>query len=125
YGVADRIMFVPGNMFADALPAQADVILLSNILHDWDVPQCEALLKRCAAVMKAGGRLVIHDVFLDDDLCGPLPLALYSAALFTLTEGRAYSAAEYRSMLAKAGLEAGAVTPTLIHCGLLTGRKSA
>ena len=56
-------------------------------------------------------------------LDGPLPIALYSAALFTLTEGRAYSAAEYRGWLAEAGLVVGAVLPTLVHCGVLTGTK--
>jgi SAM-dependent methyltransferase len=123
YGVADRIELVAGDMFADAFPVEADIVLLSNILHDWDVPECEKLIGRCAAATGPGGRVLIHDVFLDDDLCGPLPLALYSAALFTMTEGRAYSAPEYRAMLAGAGLKPEAVIPTLIHCGLLAGRK--
>ncbi len=83
-------------------------MLLSNVLHDWDVPECRALIARLAAALPAGGRLLIHDVFLNDALDGPLPIALYSAALFTLTEGRAYSAGEYRAWLAEAGLEAGA-----------------
>ena len=43
---------------------------------------------------------------------GPLTVALYSTALFTITEGRAYSAAEYRAMLSKAGLEAGQIVTT-------------
>jgi predicted O-methyltransferase YrrM len=124
YGVSDRLELVAGDMFTDALPAGADVALLSNILHDWDVPECEALVKRCAAAVPPGGRVVIHDVFLNDDLSGPLATALYSAALFVQTEGRAYSAAEYRAMLRKAGLSPAAdVAPTLVHCGLLTGRK--
>jgi SAM-dependent methyltransferase len=118
HGVGDRLECRPGDMFADPVPA-ADVVLLSNVLHDWDVPQCRELLRRCAAVLPPGGRLLIHDVFLDDALDGPLPVALYSAALFCLTEGRAYSAAEYRSWLAEAGLTPGAVVPTLIHCGVL------
>ena len=97
--------------------------MLSNILHDWDVPECRALVGRCAAALPPGGRLLIHDVFLDDDLGGPLPIALYSAALFAMTEGRAYSAGEYRDRLAEAGLASGAVVPTLIHCGVLPGIK--
>ena len=123
YGVADRIELVAGDMFADPFPVEADIVLLSNILHDWDVPECEKLIERCAAATTPGGRVVIHDVFLDDDLTGPLPLALYSAALFTMTEGRAYSAAEYREMLTRAKLKPEGVIPTLIHCGLLAGRK--
>ena len=67
---------------------------------------------------------LIHDVFLDDDLGGPLPIALYSAALFSLTEGRAYSAAEYRGWFREAGLTpADTVVPTLVHCGVLDGIK--
>ncbi len=118
HGVADRLECRAGDMFADAVPA-ADVVLLSNVLHDWDVPQCRELLGRCAAVLPLGGRLLIHDVFLNDALDGPLPVALYSAALFCLTEGRAYSAAEYRSWLTEAGLTPGPVVPTRIHCGVL------
>lgn len=122
HGVADRLECRSGDMFADAVP-EADVMLLSNVLHDWDVPQCRNLVGRCANVLPKSGRLLIHDVFLDDDLSGPLPIALYSAALFTLTEGRAYSAAEYREWLSEAGLTAGKVMPTLIHCGVLQGLK--
>jgi SAM-dependent methyltransferase len=122
HGVSRRLECVPGDMFADPVPS-ADVVLLSNVLHDWDVPTCEALVRRCAAVLPPGGRLLIHDVFLNDELDGPLPLALYSAALFCVTEGRAYSAAEYRGWLAAAGLTPGAVEPTLVHCGVLPGFK--
>jgi hypothetical protein len=123
YGVGDRLECRPGDMFADPAPAAPDVILLSNVLHDWDVPECRALVGRCASFLPASGRLLIHDVFLNDDLDGPLPIALYSAALFTLTEGRAYSAAEYRAWLTEASLMADVVVPTLIHCGVLTAVK--
>jgi predicted O-methyltransferase YrrM len=123
YGVADRLELVPGDMFTDPLPGGCEVVLLSNILHDWDVRECQTLVDRCAAALPSGGRLVIHDVFLDDDLGGPLPVALYSASLFSLTEGRAYSAQEYRAMLEKSGLSPQEAVPTLIHCGLLAGGK--
>jgi predicted O-methyltransferase YrrM len=123
YGVQDRLELVPGDMFVGTLPQDCDVMLLSNILHDWDVPQCQELIGRCAAALPGGGRLLIHDVFLNDDLSGPLPIALYSAALFTLTEGRAYSAAEYRTWLERAGLQVSPVVPTLIHCGVLAATR--
>lgn len=123
YGVADRIDLVAGDMFGDPLPA-ADALLLSNVLHDWDVPECVKLLKRCAAALPQGGRLFIHDVFLNDALDGPLPIALYSAALFALTEGRAYSEAEYRNWLAACGFTPSDHVATLIHCGVLTAMKN-
>jgi SAM-dependent methyltransferase len=123
YGVADRLRGVVGDMFADALPAGADAVLLSNVLHDWDVPECRTLVKKCADAIVPGGRLLIHDALLDDDLGGPLPTALYSAALFTLTEGRAYSGAEYRAWLTEAGLTVADTVPTGVHCSVIVGRK--
>jgi ubiquinone/menaquinone biosynthesis C-methylase UbiE len=123
YGVTDCVQLQPGDMFVDPLPAGCDIVLLSNILHDWDVPECRTLVGRAAAALAPGGRLWIHDVFLNDALDGPLSIALYSAALFTLTEGRAYSAAEYRELIATAGLQPGPLTPTAVHCGVLEGTK--
>jgi hypothetical protein len=109
-------------MFTDPLPG-GDVMLLSNVLQDWDVPECRTLIQRCAAALEPKGQLLIHDVFLNDSLDGPLPAALYSAALFLLTEGRLYSAAEYRAWLHEASLATEPVTSTLIHCGVLSARK--
>lgn len=122
YGVADRLSVQAGDMFRDPIP-RGDLLLLSNVLHDWDVAECRTLIQRCAAALGPGGQLLIHDVFLNDALDGPLPAALYSAALFTLTEGRLYSAAEYHGWLTEAGLTPGAVVPTLIHCSVLPARR--
>ncbi len=119
----DRLELRAGDMFNDPVP-QADVMLLSNILHDWDFPECHELVGRLAPHLPTGGRLLIHDVFLDDDLGGPLPIALYSARLFTVCAGRAYSGAEYRDMLRQAGLTPGSgFAPTLADCGIITGTK--
>jgi SAM-dependent methyltransferase len=123
YGVANRLSGAAGDMFADPVPEGADVCLLSNVLHDWDVPECRRLVTRCAAALVPGGRLIIHDVLLDDALDGPLAVALYSASLFSLTEGRAYSRAEFASWLEEAGLKLEAVRPTLVHCHALVARK--
>lgn len=122
HGVASRLDCVPGDMFVDPLP-EADLVLLSHVLHDWDSPDCERLVRRCADPLPPGGRLVIHDAFLRDELDGPLPIALYSAALFCRTEGRAYSGAEHAAWLGLAGLSVEGPTPTLAHSSLLVGRR--
>ena len=44
YGVADRLECRAGDMFREPLPA-ADAVLLSNILHDWDVPGVPAMIE--------------------------------------------------------------------------------
>jgi SAM-dependent methyltransferase len=123
YGVADRFECAAGDMFADPLPAGCDAILLSNVLHDWDIPRCESLVMKCAAALPVGGRLLIHDCFLNDEQSGPLYPALFSVALFVLTEGRNYSGAEYKAWLGAAGLAPGEVLPTLVHSSVLVGTK--
>ena len=58
HGVADRLECRPGDMFADPVPA-ADVVLLSNVLHDWDVPAVSGVdwpLRRRAAVGRPAAR---------------------------------------------------------------------
>ena len=122
-GIADRLELRPGDMFVDPVPTGSDVMLLSNILHDWDIPECRTIVSRLARALPKDGRLLIHDAFLNDALDGPLPVALYSANLFCLTEGRNYSVAEHREWLAEAGLTPGNVVTTLIHCSLLSAKK--
>jgi predicted O-methyltransferase YrrM len=123
YGVADRFECVAGDMFADRFPAECDVMLLSNVLHDWDIPQCRQLVAKSAAALPSGGRLIIHDAILHDDLSGPLYPALFSVALMIMTEGRNYSGAEYKTWLVEAGLVPGEPIPTLVHSSALIGTK--
>lgn len=123
HGVADRLQCASGDMFSDPLPAGCDVMLLSNVLHDWDVPECRRVVAKAAAALPAGGRLVIHDVLLDDDHSGPLYPALFSVALMLLTEGRNYSGAEYKAWMTAAGLKPGEPIPTLVHSSVLVGVK--
>ena len=106
-------------MFADPVPRGADVVLVSNILHDWDVPANRELIGRFAAALAAAA-----GCWFTTRICTTRSMArcrsrLYSAALFSFTEGRAYSAAEYRAWLEGAGLLTGPSMPTLVHCGVL------
>ena len=122
-GLASRVKSLPGDMFADDVPAGLDVILLSNILHDWDEPECIRLVNKLVKALPKGGLLLVHDVFLNDELDGPLEIALYSAALFSLTEGRAYSKKEYQAWVNEAGMTLVKVIPTLAHCGVMVFSK--
>jgi ubiquinone/menaquinone biosynthesis C-methylase UbiE len=122
--VKSRLHLVEGDMFEWIPSSQAEAYLFSNIFHDWDVPECQNLMKRYANALPEKGQLIVHDVFLNDALNGPLPIALYSTALFTLTEGRAYSAGEYKSWMETNGLKVSGPTETLVHCGIMTGIKA-
>ena len=122
HGLGHRAWVVAGDMFRDPWP-EADVILLSNVLHDWGLPEVRALITRAAEVLPADGLLVIHDAFIHDDKTGPLTTAEYSALLMHISQGKCYSAAEYGSVLATAGFEPAPPRPTLADRGYLVARR--
>ena len=122
-GVRQRVNLLPGNMLEDNLPA-ADIILAASLFHDWPRQTCEFLSRRFAAALRPGGELWIHDAFLNDTMDGPLAVTDYSAQLFWVTKGRAYSRQEYRGWLVQAGLLPTENTvATLMDYGLISAYK--
>ena len=122
-GFADRVSVLSGDMFAAPLPADCDVHLWSNVLHDWDVPDVQRLLHKSFAALPPGGLLLIHDAHLDADKAGPLPVATYSALLMHSTEGRCYSVAEMAEFLRQCGgVDIGHV-PTAADRSVVTAKK--
>jgi SAM-dependent methyltransferase len=102
-GVSERIDAVAGDMFGDAFPAGHDVVLLSQILHDWPPSKGAELLRKAARALPAGGRIVIHEKLVDDDGLGPLANALVHLDMLVWTEGQQYTEAGLRAMLEDAG----------------------
>lgn len=122
HGLEDRVQVATGDMFKVTWPA-ADIILLSNVLHDWDLPEVRALLVKAAETLSSGGLLIIHDAFIQDDKCGPMPVAEYSALLMNITQGKCYSAAEYGAVLGEVGFEPGAYHDTVGDRGFMTALR--
>jgi 2-polyprenyl-3-methyl-5-hydroxy-6-metoxy-1,4-benzoquinol methylase len=65
-GVADRVVTASGDFFADELP-KADVVVMGNILHDWDEERKIALLKKAYAALNTGGAFVAIESIIDED----------------------------------------------------------
>jgi SAM-dependent methyltransferase len=102
-GLAGRVTVATGNMFTDPWPVDCGLHLFSNVMHDWDVPGILELLQRSHDALAPGGRVLIHETFLDADKKGPLPVAEYSCILAHSTQGRCYSVAEMASYLDQTG----------------------
>jgi SAM-dependent methyltransferase len=120
---AGRVSVIAGNMFAEALPVGFDVHLISNVLHDWDVPVVKQLLAKSFEALEPGGLLVIHDAHINAEKTGPLPVAAYSAMLMHSTEGRCYSVAEMGSYLDEAGFKDIRHIPTAADRSILLANK--
>ena len=122
-GLEGRIDVVTVDMFTDPWPSDHDTHLFSNVLHDWNEADCRRLLSKSAACLPEGGRLLVHDMLLDDDKSGPLWAAEYSVLLTTVTQGRLYSAAEIGSWLADLGLRIVARGPTALGRSVLIASR--
>lgn len=97
--------------FLDSVPSGADAYLLSRVLHDWDDDICVRILRSCAQAMTASSRLLVVEKVLpsnDEPHLGKR-LDLIMAAL---THGRERTAAEYKNLLALAGLRVMRHVPT-------------
>lgn len=122
HGLEKRISVKTGDMFLDDWP-EADVVLLSNVLHDWDEPEVAELFAQAAKSLAPGGLLIIHDAFVSDDKAGPVETAEYSALLMNITQGKCYSPAEYSAMMVEYGFEAGGYQETVSKRGFMTALK--
>jgi hypothetical protein len=122
HGMEDRIEVFTGDLFLDDWP-ESDIVLLSNVLHDWDVPEMRGILACAAKSLLPGGLLVIHDAFISDDKTGPVETAEYSALLMNITQGKCYSTAEYAEVLAELGFDPGGYRETIAKRGFMTAVK--
>lgn len=122
-GFADLVDVAVGNMF-EVMPADCDVHLFSNVLHDWDVLEVKQLLAASAAALPTGGLLVIHDAFINADKTGPLHVAEYSCLLMHSTQGKCYSSAEYAELIREAGFTPGEYHDTVVGRGFMTGVRT-
>jgi ubiquinone/menaquinone biosynthesis C-methylase UbiE len=111
-GLTDRITTWPANMFEDALPADCDVAVLANVLHDFSPERAQELLGRVHAALPAGGRVVILEIVPDDERRGPpLAVAFAVAMIVNTAGGDAHTVRQYREWLGRAGFTAVQVTP--------------
>ncbi len=122
HGMEEKISVISGDMFSMVWPS-VEIVLFSNVLHDWGVREVNDLLKKASACLKLGGLLVIHDAFVDDAKCGPVEVAEYSALLMSITQGKCYSAAEYGELMKPFGFELKKYHATVAGRGFLTAIK--
>ena len=65
-GVADRVTFANGDFFADPFP-KADVVIMGNILHDWNLEQKRQLIAKAYEALPSGGAFVAFGPLIDNE----------------------------------------------------------
>jgi predicted nicotinamide N-methyase len=111
-GVEARVDTRAVDMFRQDWPHGYDAILFSNIFHDWDFETCKALAARAYSALPSGGRILLHEMLLDDSHDGPPTATAFSLYMLLGTKGQQFTAAE----LARIVTEAGFTNPRVIPC---------
>ncbi|HEX9544007.1 MAG TPA: class I SAM-dependent methyltransferase, partial [Pyrinomonadaceae bacterium] len=103
-GVSDRYHTRPGSAFDVDYGTGYDIILLTNFLHHFDAPSCEALLRKVRASLADGGRAVTLEFVPNEDRVTPPQAAAFSMMMLGATPGGdAYTFAELERMFSNAG----------------------
>ncbi len=103
-GLGERCRFVEGSFFEDTLPKGHDVLLLANILHDWETAECRRILAACHEATRPGGTIVVVEPMLAEDLTGP-DHASVSGLTMALLGGENRTQPRMAELLQEAGFE--------------------
>lgn len=122
-GLADRLAFVPGDFFKQAIP-KADVILMGHILHDWDLPTKKMLIKKAFEALPSGGALVVYEAIIDDERSkNAFGLLMSLNMLIETPGGFDYTGADCSGWMKEAGFSTTRVEPLVGPDSMVVGIK--
>lgn len=102
----DALRYLEGDFHAvDSFGGPYDLILLCNIVHSEAADANASLVTRAARSLRAGGRIAIRDMFVDEHGGDPQSAVFFGMTMLFYTEhGRSPSARQAREWLEGAGL---------------------
>src|SRR5579871_2402697 len=109
-GVADRCQWIGGDFFK-SVPADGDVYILRNIIHDWDDDQAVAILSTCRRAMSDHARLILIERYVADN---PREAPLVHHAdleIMVNVGGVERTTDEYAALLARGGFRLSGTIP--------------
>ena len=122
-GVTDRLTFIGGNFFQGPIPS-ADVVLMGHILHDWDLPTKQLLIKKAYDALPTGGALVVYEAIIDDDRSkNAFGLMMSLNMLIETPGGFDYTGADCMGWMREAGFTSTRVHPLVGPDSMVVGIK--
>jgi hypothetical protein len=122
-GVQDRVDTRAVDMFREPWPTGYDALFFSNVWHDWNVRTCQWLAGRAFEALPSGGRIMLHEMLLNDDGGGPVTAASFSLLMLLATQGQQFTAGELAAILESAGFARVETTATHPYYSIVTGYK--
>jgi len=121
--VGDRVDTIAVDMFRQSWPHGYDAVFFSNVWHDWNFRTCKWLAQRAFEILPSGGRIMLHEMLLNDDGIGPATTAAFSMLMLLATQGQQFTFGELKLILEEAGFTAAESKPTAAYYSIVTGRK--
>jgi acetylserotonin N-methyltransferase len=121
--VSDRVDTVAVDMFRHPWPHGYDAVFFSNIWHDWNFRTCRWLAERTYEILPSGGRIMLHEMLLDNSGNGQTTAAAFSMLMLLATQGQQFTSSELRSILEGVGFTGIKTTSTHGYYSITTGYK--
>jgi hypothetical protein len=122
-GVGGQVNTVVVDMFREKWPSGYDTHFFSNIFHDWSPATCLDIAKSSFSALTPGGRILLHEMLLDDDLVSPPHTVTFSLLMAMGTKGQQFSFPQLRDLLQEAGFTGVTWQPTYGYYSIVTGYK--
>ena len=122
YRLSSRAKTFIGDFWKCDYP-DADVHFYSQIFHDWPKDKCKFLANKSFESLPEGGKIIIHEILMNDDKTGPFMAAAASVAMVGWTEGKQYTGKELEKILLDAGFRSIEVKPALGYWSVVIGTK--
>jgi SAM-dependent methyltransferase len=118
-GVADRCRVAAGDFFA-SVPDGTDACILKSVIHDWDDAQATTILRNCRRAVGPGGRVLLAEMVIppgNDPHVGKL----IDLEMLVMAGGHERTEAQFRDLLAGAGLPMTRIVPTAAPTCVIEG----
>jgi len=122
-GAADRVDTHAIDMFRQDWPKGYDGCFFSNVFHDWSEERIADLARRAFAALPSGGKILAHEMLIEEDRSGPLTVACFSMFMRLGTSGRQYTAGEIGALFEGAGFGSVQVTRAHEYYSLVSATK--
>lgn len=122
-GLAARCEVVAGDMF-ESIPPGGDAYVLSRVLHSWDDERAIAIMRNCRRVMAPEAKLLVLERVIPsriENSAAMRALAVSDLHMMVMNGGRERTEAQYRALLAAAGLSLMRVVPTAGAMSVIEG----
>lgn len=108
-GLGDRCRAEGGDFFR-AVTAGGDLIVMKNIIHDWNDAKAAAILKACRAAIKPTGKLVLVELVVPPGFA-PHFAHILDLEMMVICDGKERTEGEYASLLAGEGFKLTRIIP--------------